>query len=308
MTLDAIEEIARNQRMVRYKKTYLIAFIILLPTFIQYEWASGNPIPRDHYYSATPFSSTYNGSVVFESEHINITFEDAKAYISANYTFRNVNDTACNLTILLPFHNAYYHKPNVSELLANENNISYKWKNMTESLFNTYENIFWYNEFYLIEFNLTFNAYEKKDVIACYSRDYVVYNYESNPDIRHIYRYFVGSLKIWNHTIDKAEFNFWVPKELCDNIQEIQEYWYPDHLGNNTSNITEYENYYFLSVKYENWTLPYSEYDGYYHFIQISWKEKKDQLAKLFYTLAIYGIFIAAVSSCVILIYKKAKT
>jgi len=176
----------------------------------------------------------------------------------------------------------------------------------TRVKFNTYENIFWYNEFYLIEFNLTFNAYEKKDVIIHYSRDYVVYDYESNPEIHHIYQYFVGSLRIWNHTIDQAEFNFWVPKALCDNIQEIQEYWYPDYLGNNTSNITEYENYYFLSVKYENWTLPDPEsYD--YYFIRISWKEKKDALEKLFYTLIIYGIFIAAVSSCVVLIYKKAK-
>ena len=209
-----------------------------------------------------------------------MTFDKAKANIIAAYTFENLNNTACNTTILIPYVNDSNesNRPIITNLLLDGNNINYEWSDLTENFSEVYQYEIWEDEHYLVELKIPFEANETKVVEIHYTRDYMVYDYYDNNEIYYSYRYFVGSARLWNHSIEEASFNFWVPKAMCDNIQKIQEYWYKDYLGNNTSTITEYENYYFLSVKYENWTLP-TRQDGSINFlndyVSISWKERK---------------------------------
>ena len=208
-----------------------------------------------------------------------MTFDKTKANIIAAYTFENLNNTACNTTILIPYVNYYneYDRPIISQLLLDGNNINYEWSDLAENFSEIYSYGI-HDEYHLVELKIPFEANETKVVKIHYTRDYMVYDYYDNNEIHYSYRYFVGSARLWNHSIEEASFNFWIPKAMCDNIQEIQENWYPDYQGKNTCNITEDENYYFLSVKYENWTLS-TRQDGKINylndFVSISWKERK---------------------------------
>ena len=270
-------------RWAQKKKIYLITFLLALTIFIRYEYGSGNPIRLDENWEVSPYPFEYNGSIRFIEEYINVTFDTKKADIIAVYTFENLNNTPCSTTILIPYLNQYNNsnRPVITKLLLDGNNLNYEWKYLAENFSIIYKPAsMWGGDktYYLVELKIPFEANETKVVEIHYTREYQRYDYSDNDKIYYDYKYFVGSARLWNQSIEKAEFNFWVPKSICDNIQEIKENWYPDYLGNNTSNITEYGNYYYLRVKYENWSLPVIQDDHYYiyqDFIEIRWKEMK---------------------------------
>jgi len=301
----------RRMRLAQKNKIYLITFLLVLTTFIRYEYGSGNPIPFDDNWEVSPYPYNYNGSISFVEEYINVTFDKTKANIIATYTFENLNDTTCNATILIPYLN-YFNKSNrpiISHLLLDEYNTSYEWMGLTENFSTIYPYNVLPNEYYLVKIKIPFEANETKVVEIHYTRNYRVYDYYFNYEIHYSYRYFVGSARLWNHSIESARFDFWIPKTRCDKISLPG---HSNYLGNNISNLIEYDNYYFVSVKYENWTLPIDD-DGKplknhsWDFVNIYWTQRKPFyrlpfVQEFFFFAIIPGI---GITSLVIIIRKK---
>jgi hypothetical protein len=287
--------LARKRIINSTSINWLIALIVFTTFSTRVETVRGNPIPWDENWEMNPYSNDYNGSIVFTHEHINITFDEENAYIIANYTFKNIETTMSNLTIFIPFINYENEstKPDITQIQVDGKSVEYNWGQLTENFSDIYPSNWGYEQFNYMEVNLTFNAQETKGLQIHYTRDYMIYNYPSNTEIHYEYRYFVGSLRLWNQSLEKAEFEFWVPKTLCDTIQKP---WNSHVIGNNISELIEYEKYYYVSVIYENWTLPTTVNDHeisiYQDFVSLKWQKKK---TGIFGTNlgTNYGLFIA---------------
>lgn len=253
-------------RLLRKRSTYFLFLMLLILSLTSdaswHESVTGNPGPWDENWAASPLAFRYNGSILFEHEYINVTFDETRAIIVANYSFNNPCETASNLTLVIPFLNAYNasQKPDFSKILLDETIISFEWRAWDNiALFYPYYPLDYHTSYYLIDVNLTLDPFEKKVLSLHYSREYAIYDYYDNPAIMCEYKYFVGSLQRWNHPIKSAEFEFRVPKTICDDTPEFLQ---RENLGDNISVFTEYDTFYQVYLKFENWTLPPSYVDN----------------------------------------------
>ncbi len=282
---------------------YVILLVATLMIYMRVDKGNGNPIPWDENWELAPIPTDYIGPIYFSEELIQVNFTEIQATVNASYTFTNLNDTKNNLTVYLPFVN-YYNiskRPVVTIIKVDDIIVDYEWQELGINLSTLYRGTLGYEQFYLIELNLQFEANETKELQVDYVRDYMKYDYPSNSEIYYGYRYFVGSLRLWNQTLDSAKFEFWIPKSICDNIQKP---WNSDYLGENITELHEYENYYYLSVTYENWTFPPQTEDKstyiYNDFISVRWTKNK----RGFFSTP-YSIFLGHIILLTILWKKK---
>ncbi|MFX0084103.1 MAG: hypothetical protein ACFFAU_00380 [Candidatus Hodarchaeota archaeon] len=296
-------------RLVRYYNKalfYAILLVVTLTISLRVEQGKGNPIPWDENWELAPIPTDYIGPIYFSEEHIQVNFTETQATVNASYTFTNLNETKSNLTVYLPFINYdnISQRPVINIIKADGIIVEYEWQELGINLSTVYTSTWGYEQFYLIELNLQFETNETKELQVDYVRDYMKYDYPSNSEIHYEYRYFVGSLRLWNQPLDSAKFEFWIPTAFCDSIQKP---WNSDKLGENITELHEYEDYYYLSVRYENWTLPPRTEDKSLYiindFISVRWTKNK---IGIFGTP--YNIFLKHIILLTILWKKKRKS
>ncbi len=303
--------INKKNILKRLNFIFLTAFIYSI-LLIRNNLAIGNPIPIDINWETSPVSTNYNNSVIFKQEIVNVTFDSLKANINAFYTFKNIGITAQDLGILLPFINykGASTGPEDVQLLLNDNEIYYIWQNI--------DNIWEYGDktYRAISFNLSFNPYEEKMIQIKYYRDYMIYDSIYNREAYYHFNYLVGTARNWNHPIQSAYFEFWIPKQICDDFE-----WppYVNITGNNVKDtVKEFANYYFASLEFENWTLPtYESNIGWvpaFDFISLHWTKTRSSgfdttvifIFSVFQT-ALIGFCILIIPSYVVYHKKKHK-
>ena len=229
----------------------LILFIIFNVNFCNV--TLGNPLPYeyDDNYGGAPVSVNYTSSVFFKQEIINVTLNSSKANVNALYSFKNNGVTSINLSIILPIPWAVWspEKLQTLNLVLEENHIpiAYTWLDSRDLRdlgdfwkFHIYEGI---------AFNMSFAAAEEKTVHVKYSRDYEITESDDivGKNSFYEYTYLIGTARAWNHTLESAYFEFWIPKNLCSEKPQ----------SNVEMSMKETFDYYILSVEHENW-LPSS--------------------------------------------------
>ena len=223
-----------------------VFFCLLVTTILatNFNSVTSNPIPIDDNYETSPFPDNYDGSVYFKQEIINVTFGE-KATINAQYSFKNALSNETEIGILLPFaYHEYSTEPIIKNLTVGEEKLDYSWTTISidlralESSFSDYE------DFSAISFILPFAANEEKIVHVQYSRDYEIYDF--SEEIHYSFAYIVGTANAWNHSIEYAHFEFWIPKEICNGYNP------PPYLEPMT--VREERNYYVATLDYKDWT------------------------------------------------------
>lgn len=225
----------------------MLLFILL---FIQCDIAAGNIVPVDGNYGGFPVPANSEPiyptiPVFFKQESINVTFDSSKAHVNAFYTLKNNKSTAIDMGIALPFCNN--SETYIMSLSLQEKEIDYNWLDETEI---NVIHILRHSNYHAITFNLSFTAYEEKTIHIQYSRECNIYDSMDGlkKKTHYGYRYLVGTARAWNHPLESASFEFWIPKSLCDQI----------NTGYRKMSVRETSDYRIVSVKYENW-LPSSD-------------------------------------------------
>ncbi len=244
------------------KRTDIIILGLLIVTIlpIKFNSVTGNPIPTDNNYETSPFPDNYNNSVYFKQEIINVTFGEKVAF-DAQYSFKNELSSETEISILLPFV-CYedYTEPDIINLLVNENELDYSWTNPTLDLDDYGES---YSNFLAISFDLSFTANEEKNIHVQYTRDYQVSDSTDNDKIHYSFQYIVGTARAWNHPIEYAHFEFWIPKEICNGYNP------PSYLEPMT--VREESYYYIATLDYQDWRPSFDR-------IMIHWSKTKPLL------------------------------
>jgi hypothetical protein len=291
-----------NEKMTNYKKNMMIrikfvflVFITCSLLLIRCNLTRGNPIPVDINWETSPVSRN-NSSVIFKQEVINVTFDSTKANFTAFYTFKNIGSIVQELGILLPFVNyGSSTRPKNVLLHLNKSEIDYIWQDVN--------NVWEYGEetYQAITFNLSFNPNEEKVIKIEYYRDYMIYDSVYNNKAHYHFRYLVGTVRNWNHPIDSAYFEFWIPKHICDGFE-----WAPyvnDTWKTINNAVKEDATYYIASLEFENWTLP--NYIGWipaYDFITLYWTKARPSVfdSTIIFILSVFQA--ALIGFCVIVI------
>jgi len=203
----------------------------------------------DENYGVSPIPVDYNGSVYFTEEVINVTYDSSKAYMHAQYIFKNNCTENVDLHIRLPF--IVYDGPDDIVLSEEKHPLDYSWVNTTVGL----EFFDDYYEFKAIEFFLSFEPYEKITVTIQYSREYEIDDSTMNSFIYYSFGYIIGTAKTWNHPLDSALFEFWIPKSICDD----------SFLLSKQFAVTVEPKHYVASVEYLNWIPEHDVIDIYWH-------------------------------------------
>ena len=161
-------------------------------------------------------------------------------FVNANYTFQKENSSTVSINVLLPFiiSGSNEQKPPILEKLQLDGlELDYKWKTIQIPSFSTHFN------FDAIEFTLSFTGQEEKTVNVQYNRDYQNGAGSFTSTTAHYnFQYYVGTALAWNHNISTAEFEFWIPRSICDEINQ-----------NSFNNFTETNKYYIGVIHKTNW-------------------------------------------------------
>ncbi len=238
---------------------FLLRFLIL-PFLILFFFSSpllltrGNPIPSDYNYGTIPLASNYDNSVYFKSEVIIFRFTSSRVFINANYTFANGNSSSVGLNILLPFVISGSKETNpllLESLLLDGLPVDYVWKTIQIPSISTY------GDFQALELFVYFDGEEEHTVNIHYNRDYQdgAGTFTSNT-AEYNFRYCVGTALTWNHNIDSADFEFWIPKSICNDINSDRYF----------DTFEEEDKFFVGNLKYSDW-LPEEE------FITIWWTD-----------------------------------
>jgi hypothetical protein len=219
--------------------------------------------------------------VYFKAEEIVFRFSSSRVYINANYTFQNENMSTVNINILLPFiiSGSNEAKPPILEnLMVEGTDLDYTWKQIQIPLLTTHAN------FQALEFTLQFIGQEEKIVTVQYNRDYQngAGSWDSRTR-RYNFQYCVGTALAWNHNISSADFEFWIPKSICDEINN----------DNYFDGFEETDTHFIGILHYTNW-LPEEE------MISIWWEDEvlfsELQIGLMRFALIMFGVPIGLLS------------
>ncbi|MHA2154533.1 MAG: hypothetical protein ACXABU_04280 [Candidatus Hodarchaeales archaeon] len=251
----------------------------------------GNPLPSDYNYETIPLASNYNNSVYFKAEDIRFQFTSTRVSINANYTFQNNDSSTVEINILLPFITSKSNeaKPPILEILTlDEIELDFTWQDVQIPSISTSA------IFHAIKFSLLFTGNEEHTVNVQYNRDYIdgVGSWDSRT-LHYNFQYCVGTALAWNHNISWANFEFWIPKKICGDINSD---WYFD-------SFEETDTQFIGTIQYSNW-LPEDELISIWWTDQVLYSHKEFMTTLLI--LVILGIFVCT-GSVVFFLIKKYK-
>lgn len=243
--------------------------------------SKGNPIPGD-FNEAIPLPNNFNNtSVYLKEENIIVVFDDEKANIKASYTFKNNNSNEIICHIALPF----YSEPKDISLMINGKNLEYKWTRIREHANNNFHDLK-----RSIVFKIFFKGYEEKELRVNYNRNHVRYTSFEDYNIIHCcFNYIVWTAQYWNHSIDHAHFEFWIPEKLFDQPRDANSYF-------------KKGSYFVCSMNFYNWT-PTRGYVG-VHWVQRKSTDNQDNFLR---ELIIISLAIIIYSEICLVLYLKRK-
>jgi len=218
-----------------------------------------------------------NSSVYLSSERIVVTFDD-RAHVNASYSFSNTADEAITFTILLPFASP----PSYIDVRNGEDDeeidfthTQYFPEDSTNpAIVDQIIQTGFFDQLDTISFNFTFAPKQRKTINVTYTRDYIIQDpgprsrfvrSDSTEKIHYHFMYIVSTGFYWNHSIDRAEFVFYIPSAMVDGFRNM-----------NNFTIIEDDGWHVACTKRTNWTI---ENVSAYHFneeISIWWYQKND--------------------------------
>jgi hypothetical protein len=159
----------------------------------------------------------WTNTVYLQAEILNVTFSNDIARVNATYTFKNYANSSIELLVLLPFANI----PSNIHITRNGLNISFEQSDEYKhgidipSSLNLKPPDIHLTTLHtdeMIQFPLMFSGGENITVSISYNRKYLFRYKYFERNYYNEFRYIIGSTRWWNHTIDKAHFEFWIPK------------------------------------------------------------------------------------------------
>jgi hypothetical protein len=211
--------------------------------------ATANPVPIQPESLADPIPCQ-NTSIRFVSEFINVTFREM-VYVTAQYQFRNSNNTDEKQTICLPF-----AKPPMDLSLSAGN----------ESVRATRgEFILRYEIYTAYTFDIQFKPLEEKNLTATFRAYHEQDRYwdaaTNETGERYEFTYLTTTGRAWGRPIEKAVFQFNIRKDLCD-IGPSRDFW-------DGSNVTVNETAVIVKREETDWT-PGSDIQ--FKWVDVWWK------------------------------------
>ncbi|MFX0171616.1 MAG: hypothetical protein ACFE9L_06830 [Candidatus Hodarchaeota archaeon] len=274
--------------MVKLTPFFKVAILMVHLLSLSLHLVKGNPILSDGNFETIPLASDYDNTVYFKAEKMLFRFTSSRVFINANYTFANDNQSMININILLPFiifKSNEVNPPVLERLMLDGLDLEYTWK--TIQIPSVYR-----GDFQAIEFKLSFTGEEEKTIYAQYNRDYQdgAGSWGSNTEHYH-FQYYVGTALAWNHSINEAYFEFWMPKSICDSIDSERLF----------ETFEETSDYYIGSIHHTNW-MPEE------HWISIGWTNEvllSGLQILIVEALVEFGVFFGIISLVFFIIKRK---
>jgi len=224
----------------------VVVFMLLGVHSILFQTPNGgcNPISVDDGNSMNPFPYEVT-NVYMKSELIQVTFSKL-ARVRAAYTFHHEGNASTIITIVLPF----WSKPaNINLECDDGNDIDFTNGDFRPPILE--DEISDDNRLYVggreveitrldsICFNVSFLPDEMKTIYVNYSREYEMYDFPMNEKIHYSFIYIISTACYWNHSIDHAKFEFFIPDEIIDKTTMYDDYPYNSthHDGNRVITI-----------------------------------------------------------------------
>jgi len=240
------------------KHTVVVTVVVLLLSawflVVLSREGAANPVTFDEGDNCGPIPYE-NSSIYLKSERIEVVFAVEERFsgwanVTASYTFKNENEKNNSITILLPFLGA----PANLSIHSGETQIDHSWGFWPEYLNNSlHVNVSSKSEWWshAAIFSLNFSVNEERTVIARYARNL---HYSLNLEYEckglfcedysatlYSFAYLVGTARHWNHSIEFAEFIFYIPKDEF-------------HKGATGFFLKKESEYVVASKEYHNWT------------------------------------------------------
>ncbi len=209
---------------------------LLLGTLIVFSVGpvDANPIPVDHDRDGMPVPSN-NFSVYLSEEVVIVTIGKGQATVNGTYTFSNLGSNDTSLDILFPFEEV----PDIAGVWCDGGPVEhgpgsltvlYKWR---------------YRNLNGTIFHIDVPADGASTVNIRYSRSYERPHFMEDPKVYYSFMYVVWTARCWNHSIDHARFEFWIPKDMYEGLEH-------------TSGALRDEGGYKVVIKeFFNWTPTY---------------------------------------------------
>ena len=224
-----------------------------IPSHIPMDGRSGgDPLPK-------PIKNV-NTSVYLKEEIIKAKLYEDHACIEAEYTFYSEDSINDEIEICLPFVN----DPWDVEVYCNDNILSYSGYLLNYCPIDNRSIFFEYPNELLscIIFKIPVSYNSTTNVLVNYKSVVSKYDNYYNTEVRYYFSYLVGTARYWNHTIDRAHFEFRISDDLYDSEKIIR--W----------NRTKKGDEYIFTLTYYNWT-PTKD------FVSFSWERDRNYFENL---------------------------
>lgn len=248
-------------------RTLALASVLILLIIPTIPVIHANPIPSD-----LPYASNWGGDPVpvdddpeyyLEEERIVADIDKEKAKVKAFYTFQNPTGKKMDVAISLPFREEpdsigiYLDEV---ELTCIKGYFNHEFPDKTDG---HYEDVDLYMGIPSYSFSISIPPESHIEVEARFTSKVTVYDTDLNDHIIYWYKYLVGTARYWNHSIDRAEFEFRIDKD--DFTGTSMESRYTDW------EIRETRTKVIFEKTYMDWT-PESEYVG------IAWQDNRSPI------------------------------
>ncbi|MEA3558642.1 MAG: hypothetical protein U9R75_05245 [Candidatus Thermoplasmatota archaeon] len=181
---------------------------------------SSNPLPMDQFsdgYSGCSPTPSNTGQIYFKEEVIKVRLHLDHAEVSAEYIFENSGNASETVEIVLPFMNDVWDMKIYDDLGSIDfDGGIYHY----EPLLNSFK---YYLEgqhtfFGSINFRLEIEPGEERSVFVEYGAKVSCYDSSLNSEVTYSFSYLVGTGRFWNHSIEKANFEFTMNEDLFDRV------------------------------------------------------------------------------------------
>lgn len=193
------------------KKIIISIFGIFLFFVIFSSNTYANPLPAPEYLGSL---TAEKADVNFLSEKVTYVIDkENEALVTAEYVFKNPNNSSCEQRFLLPFK---YELPDEIKIYVDNNEIDYfeeiSWMDLNLSI---YEDFDYYDYF---SFNISFDAYEEKEIVAEYNERISIADsfdrlLNGETKINYNLEYLAETGAFWNDSIN-ATFIFKIKKDF----------------------------------------------------------------------------------------------
>ncbi len=188
-----------------FKVVICVLFIVLL---LFAGSVQGNTCPVAYSETGSAIPLYENTSIYLKSENITTKIHAKHIYERTEYVLKNCANSTVNQKLLLPFYKLSHETaiPQSVNFTVDNKSYDYNWTDFywKDTISNRT------NKYVCVGYELVFLPYEEKTVCAEYTLDY--YKNEG----RNEYGYLTLTGTLWNHSIEYANFTYYISKDLKD--------------------------------------------------------------------------------------------